>query len=280
MKKLIIESIKRFACVCKNTTETLRWLVWFVICTDHKNHISKINDISTLTILANGPSLIKDLEEIDLGAGDFCVVNDFYKSPWYKKIKPSHHVLADPLYFTKDEDLRPFIEAVNWDMKLYVPYYAWKSMGLLRNIPSRHMEVVPYHTYYYNGFEQLRTWIFKHGFAMPVPQNVLAPSIFNAINMGYKEIRLYGVDHSWTESIRVDDMNRVCFTDSHFFDNEQVKLLPWKKCSGEQYKMHEILRDLAQMFDSYHQIRKYSDYRKCRIVNYTKHSYIDAFERS
>ena len=116
---------------------------------------------------------------------------------------------------------------------------------------------------------------------MPKAQNVLVPSIFNAINMGYKEIRIYGADHSWLECIRVDNQNRVCLTDSHFYDKEKVKLEPWIKATPgrEVYKMHEVLRDIAQMFDSYHQIRWYADKVGRRVVNCTKDSFIDAFER-
>ena len=258
---------------------TIKYILYVFLYTDLHNHISKLEGADTLTILANGPSLAKDIEKIDFSHGDFSVVNYFYKSPYYDRIKPAYHVLADPLFFTKNEDLQPFVDAVKWNMKLFVPYSAWKRLEILKHIPSQYIEVVPYHTITYYGFNCFRNWTYKHGLSMPIAQNVLVPSIFNAINMGYKEIKLYGVDHSWTESIRMNDKNQVCLTDSHFYDNEQVKLLPWKKCSGEQYKMHEILRDLAQMFDSYHQIRKYADSLHCHIVNMTKNSYIDAFDR-
>lgn len=273
--KLILHLCKVF--VVKSAM-TIRYAIFTFLYTDLRNHISRINGDGTLTILANGPSLVMDLEQINFSEGEFSVVNDFYKSPWYEKIKPSYHVLADPLYFTKDEDIQPFVDAVKWNMKLFVPYSAWKRMDILRHVPSQYIEVVPYHINTYYGFDCFRDWTYRHGLSMPIPQNVLVPSIFNAINMGYKEIRLYGVDHSWTESIRMNDKNQVCLTDSHFYDNEQAKLLPWKKC-GVQYKMHEILRDLAQMFDSYHQIRKYADSLHCHIVNMTKNSYIDAFDR-
>ena len=34
--------------------------------------------------------------------------------------------------------------------------------------------------------------------------------------------------------------------------------------------MHEILRDLATMFDGYHQLRKFADANHCKIINKTK----------
>jgi hypothetical protein len=154
-----------------------------------------------------------------------------------------------------------------------------KSKGVQMYKKNPHLHIIPYYDYTFEGFKSIRYWLFRRGLAMPKPQNVLVPSIFNSINMGYKEIRIYGADHSWTESIRVDDENKVCLTDPHFYDKKKVNMRPWLKCSGEHYLMHEILRDLAWMFESYHVLRDYAEHCGCRIVNCTRNSYIDAFEK-
>lgn len=279
MKRIIIKCVKCCYRLIISFFLTLKFFLYVIFTRRYRNCINIVEGLSELTILANGPSLKDIIDKIDYTKGDFSVVNNFYKSPYYKKIKPKYHVLADPLYFRTDEDIRPFVDAVDWDMKLFVPYLAIRNVGVLNKMPNKYIKVVPYNTMTYEGFDCFRNWIYKHGWAMPQAQNVLIPSIFNAINMGYKKICIYGADHSWTETIRVDNCNRVCFTDSHFYDVQKVNLVPWHKSSGEQYLMHEILRDLAQMFDSYHIIRKYADYRNCRILNCTKGSYIDAFER-
>ena len=242
--------------------------------------ITKVKSGDALTILANGPSLKNDIDDIDLTCGDFSVLNDFNLSPLYKKIKPSYYVLADPYYFLCNDSIMPFINGVDWKMKLIVPYSAWKKLEILRDLPNKNVEVIPFHTVEYDGFECFRNWIYKKGLAMPRVQNVLALSIFSAINLGYKKIKLYGVDHSWTECIRVNSLNEVCQINAHFFDTAEVELSPWKKCSGEQYKMHEILRDLSNMFESYHLLKRYSDYMGSKIINCTKDSFIDAFERN
>ena len=282
MKKIIKKVIKGIGNYMSKFFKTLRFLVYVVFKTDLRNHIQKVDGAGLMTILANGPSLKEDLDKIEVTKGDFCVVNDFYKSPWYSKIKPKYHVLADPLYFRTDEDIQPFVDTVNWDMTLFVPYYGWKKMSILNKIPNDFIKVVPYHSVNFQGFDCFRNWVYKKGLSMPRPQNVLVPSIFNSINMGYINIKIYGADHSWTESIRVNSLNQVCLVDSHFYDKEKVQLLPWRKASPDRaiYKMHEVLRDLAQMFDSYHQIRWYADKVGCKIINRTKRSYIDAFERA
>lgn len=282
IKKIIKRTIKGVLYFVSKSWETIKFLLLILLKTDLRNHIQKVENAGLITILANGPSLKDDLENIDFNEGDFCVVNDFYKSPWYGKIKPKYHVLADPLYFRTDDDIRPFVDAVHWNMKLIVPYYAWRKVDILKRIPNDFIEVIPYHSVNFRGFDWLRYFFYEKGMSMPKPQNVLVTALFNLINMGYEIVSVYGADHSWTECIRVNEQNQVCLTDSHFYDEEKVNLMPWRKATRgrEIYKMHEVLRDLAQMFDSYHDIRKYADYKHCHILNYTKNSYIDAFERA
>ena len=164
-------------------------------------------------------------------------------------------------------------------MKLFVPYYAWKQQKLFSVELNPHVEIIPFHTVEYNGLNCFRHFFYKKGLSMPKAQNVLVPSIFNAINMGYKEICLYGVDHSWTRTLCVNNQNLVCAIDSHFYDTTEKKMEPYLKRPGESFMLHELLRAFANMFESYQILRNYADYMGCRIINYTKDSFIDAFER-
>lgn len=277
MLKFVIKKVLYFIVRFYNTIE---WFARVIIKTDLRNHIPKIKNEKLISILANGPSLKEELESINFECGDFCVVNDFYKSPYWKIIKPQYCVLADPNYFKSPERIYSIINNVEWNMKLFIPYSALK----LENFPwaekNGFVEYIPYHYESYDGFEFLRFYIYKKGLSMPLLYNVLQPSIFNAINMGYKEIRLYGVDHSWTENIRVNEENQVCLVDRHFYDVSHCEMKPWKKTDGFNWKMYEILRDLSKSFFSYNQVKEYADKKGCRIVNYTHNSYIDAFDRA
>lgn len=236
-------------------------------------------------ILATGPSLKMVLDEnlCDLISSDICVVNNFCKHPRFKELKPSMYVLADPGFFVEkwmgesEKQTMETLSKITWNMTVYVPYFYYKRVR--SKLESQCVKVCPYNSIPYAGWHSVRLYLYKKGLTMPTVQNVLIPSIFNAVNSGYKEIDLYGVDHSWTKEIRVNDNNQVCLCDAHFYDKESPKLLPWEKYEGEVYKMHEVLRDLALMFDGYHQLREYAEIEGCRIVNKTKDSFIDAFER-
>lgn len=253
------------------------FLIRLLVKTDVKNHIPSIEKGTEkkLFILANGPSLKSALDKIDFGNTEISVLNDFYKSSEYKKLRPRYYVLADPIYFEDKVIMDSIIQNVDWNMTLFVPYYFFKRMKLSQEFHNKNVSIVPYHINQYKGYECMRHLWYKKGLAMPRPQNVLVASIFTSINMGYKEIFLYGVDHSWTQTLGVNDENQVCAVDSHFYDKESAKFTPYNSM-----KMHELLRAFAFMFESYHFLRKYADFRGCRIVNCTKGSFIDAFERA
>lgn len=267
----------------KSLYNSFFWLCFQILRENFKNYLSFQKSSKKLVILANGPSL----KNVDIAnvvkEMDVCVVNDFCKSDLFWKIKPRIYVLADPLYFNEEmretelETIKSLMR-VKWSLSLLVPFSVYKIAK--DKISNSYIQICPYHTNPYQGWDNIRFLLYDKGLSMPRIQNVLIPSIFCAINMGYRCIEIYGVDHSWTQDIRVDSQNRVCLTDSHFYDQEKISLNPWKKCTGEQYKMHEILRDLAYMFEGYHLLREYANRNNCVICNMTSNSFIDAFERN
>lgn len=260
-------------------------IIWFVFQTVHygfKNRLEKPKDNDLITILGNGPSLREDIKSIDCHKGRFCAVNYFYKSSLFDSLKPQYYVLADPAFFQSQTVIDSIVKSLYWEMQLFVPYRIWKTK--FKNKEYEWLRIVPYNDYSYRGFKCVELWLYKKGFSMPTPQNVLVPSLVNAINMGYKEIHLYGADHSWTKSLCVTDNNIVSAIDCHFYEGDEKKLEPYLKTLPEggtdYYKMHELLRDFAKMFEAYHQIREYANKCNVRIINCTKDSFIDAFERS
>lgn len=250
------------------------------------NFLPKNQNNNKLTILANGPSLRSVLKKMKKNDDtDYCAVNFFGNLPEFQIIRPLHYVLADPIFFSKEEKLssdeRKLMESLNnidWLMNIYVPFPSYKI--IVERISNEKIKIIPFPHIPYEGWEKMKLYLFKKGLSMPRAQNVLIPSIFIGINEGYKTIELYGVDHSWTPEIRVDINNQVCVIQKHFYDKDNLKLAPWHRGKGKPvYKMHEILRDLAWMFDGYHQLRKYADAVGCKIINKTEGSFIDAFER-
>ena len=107
---------------------------------------------------------------------------------------------------------------------------------------------------------------------IPSTRNVLIPAIQLMINIGYKELYLYGAEFSWTKTIDVDPKNnKVFMNDRHFYNKEDIHYYEkgW-------YKWY--LEAIIDMLGGMDQLTKYALSRKVRIINRTKGSFVDAFE--
>lgn len=268
-----------------NIAYSLKWFICQIYFENFSSYISFNSRSKNIIILANGPSLKQELSSktINFQESEIFVLNDFARFSIFKEIKPRYYILADPFYFSNFDNVRNVgiqgaFNSIDWEMTLFIPFRDAKKIK--PRISNSNINLVFYHSEPYDGWKLIRHFLYKNNLSMPRIQNVLIPAIFISINMGFKKISLYGVDHSWTEELRVNSKNEVCFLYEHFFDNKKPELKPWHKGVGLPiYRMHEILRDLAWMFDGYHNLREYADIRGCRVVNKTSHSYIDAFER-
>lgn len=244
----------------------------------------------TCSILGNGPSLIDQLV-----AGDFLykqenlfVVNNFVLTDYYKQLKPKYYVFADPCYWDVNSDqveylksqsvLKKISNETDWELTIIAPIAAETAFKDHFKTNSKIM------FYFFKAktlspvFPKISHYLYSKNFICPEYQNVLVIASFLAINMGFKEINLFGAEHSWTELIRVNTKNQVCFTDKHFYDLE-AKLKPWINVNGNIYRMSEILIDLSKMFQGYYYIYDYAKYKGATVYNCTPNSYIDAFER-
>ena len=257
-----------------------------------KNYITHKEKNVAIKILGNGPSLNKVINTPDFyqirNNVHFCVVNSSALSPLFQRIQPEHYVLADPLFFdrpSRDQQVEPLIKKlllVNWDMKLYIPFRHYKLIKKEME-PNNKIRVIPFHTNKLNNNirnQRLKFWLYKKGLSCPRIQNVIIGCIYCMINSGYKNIKLYGVEHSWTNSLAVNNQNQVCLKDVHYYDTTEIKMEPWLKCSGEPYRMHEVLRDLAYMFEGYFELKEYAQHiGDITIINKTPNSFIDAFDK-
>lgn len=96
-----------------------------------------------------------------------------------------------------------------------------------------------------------------------------------ALNMGFSDIYLYGVEHTFFENMGVDDENRLYLTDSHFYGSEKRYVLR----DGQHWHIKDWLYDKYLTFLEHERIRGYADYLGATIVNCTKNSLIDAYVR-
>lgn len=245
-------------------------------------------------ILGNGPSLKETLAEHDgaLQGKDSVCVNDFADSPFFIKLKPSFYVMTDPVYWARDaadhfrESFRRYNElirtTVNWPLTLFLPAAA-RRWNFFMDLPRQNPRVAIHYlnTTEIDCFRRLRFFLYRHGLAIPMMQNVLVAAIYVALQAGYKTIYVIGADHSWHESLYVDEHNRLFLKNDRVQDTEEQHLSPFYINPGHTipYTMHKLLGDFSRMYAGYEELEAYAKSLGAKIYNASEKSYIDAFER-
>ena len=206
-------------------------------------------------------------------------------------LKPEFLVFLDGSYFLNEEDIHEvhqknitnIILKTTWDLILFLPYLARHSK-FLNKIPQKNKKVkIKYFNYtILEGFSLLKYQLFKWNLGMPQCQNVIASSVFIAINMGFKKIYLTGVESSFFKNIIVDEKNEVYLEHLHFYSKEGEKNTYRLTADPRTHKSTDMAGALmlaVKTFRSYINIQKYAKYRGVKIYNTTMNSYIDAFEK-
>lgn len=238
-----------------------------------------------LIILGNGPSLREVLDEYgaELGKEHCLAVNFALSSPEIVAVRPEYYVLADPHFFrAKGEDtnvdrLWDNIAAADWRMTLYVPAKYGRA-ARARLCGCGNVRVSTFNAVGVEGFAWFRRAVYAPGLGMPRPRNVLIPSIMLAIREGFRNIVLLGADHSWMSTLAVSDDNEVVSVQPHFYkedSREEARV----RHEYRGYRLHTIVESFAVAFRAYHQIQDFAQSRGVKILNCTKGSFIDAFER-
>lgn len=242
-------------------------------------------------ILANGPCLTKDLQNNSsfISSKKIFCVNFFALSKEYEALKPEYYILAAPEFWLnktsdyfnekKEELIARLVEKTNWQMMLLIPFQAKGSDFNKRVSVNSQITFIYYNNTPVEGIKFVSHFLFKLNLGMPRPHNVLIPSIFLALNLGFEKITIFGADHSWHEEIKIDETNKVTVNHEHFYDGQSV-CLPMYKLDGKEYYIHDIFRKLHYAFKGYFVLRDYSERLNAKILNASSKSYIDAFERT
>jgi hypothetical protein len=243
-------------------------------------------------ILGNGPSLTRSIEKHSFEQQDILCVNNFVSSHFYTEIKPRFYILGAPILFFEEGNMSPFYiqlrntifnglsEKTTWRVELMVPKMARKS-AYFTSFLVKNPLITPlyYNTTPVEGLSGINHFLFSRGLGMPRPHNVLVPAIMNCIHLGYKEIYLFGADHSWLGEIEVNDKNEALVNQKHFYDENESKPEKMQDFISRPRRLHEIIHKFYLSFKGYWEIKFYAEKRGVSIVNCSETSMIDAFER-
>lgn len=250
-----------------------------------------INVKNKLFVLGNGPSLNEVIQDNlnFLSNQDVVVVNDFFLSENFELLKPKIYVIADSAYWEGKvtEDMRTLrnqlqkklLSNVNWELYFFIPMYIYQTGHFQKIFSSNpYIQIRPFNLTSFVGPKSMRYFFYDKLLAKPLSGNVIGSALFILMQTNAKEIFLFGVEHSWSRSLYVDNQNRTCLRTEHFYSNgEEPKV--WLKSNGEPYSIDKALFDISVMLGRYDEIRDYSEYKGKKIYNCTPGSFIDAFER-
>jgi len=281
-----MKSLDKINNALSTTASTILSLVKIALLSSKRISTPHADAGAKMVILGNGPSLNTTIENsLDFILNNHrLAVNFAANAPIFTTLRPTHYVLADPLFFNGTEHanvakLWLALSQVDWAMNLFVPTNVSLPpdvAGIITGNAS--LRLFRYNLTPVEGAEWIENWAFKHNLGMPRPRNVLIPSIMIALACGYRTIYIAGADHSWTRTISVDDDNNVISVQPHFYKDDEKEQ---KRVNTEymHYPLHQIMYSFYVAFRSYHTIARYASHLGVKIYNITPGSFIDAFPR-
>lgn len=247
-----------------------------------------------ICLLGNGPSLSSDFEFIlneKRDGAKIMTVNLSIFTDFFTIVKPDFYILQDPAFFRSDVadkfiDMQKnitklFIEKVTWEMKLILPPMAknntiLKQMSENKNIKIFWREALPI----IGGTNKFNNFLFRNNLATPLAQNVLIAGLFESLQMGYKNILLYGADHSWHENYTLGNDNVLYTEDRHFYGNDNIMA----KAHVDEYcvpvRVHEEFMNLYRTFKIYDSLSSYAKSISAKVINKSSKTWIDSFDRN
>ncbi|WP_418408872.1 hypothetical protein [Alistipes sp.] len=279
----------------RNTFDTALYFAVMAVKENFRNYIRRAGPAGDpargMVILGNGPSLAGDLprlvERREYASKDFMAVNYFALDERFTTVRPAYYVLSDPMFFRDSayrdrvaELYRALNEKVAWPMNLYVQYYNPERFDYRAALPNPNIRIVRFHSQMYSGFRCLEFRLFRRGLGSANFGTVVQVGEYVALLLGYRSIELYGVDHTLLDGLCVDDGNRLCRADRHYYDAEPRAPQPvYMKVPHVPYTMSVYLAEVAELFRGHEVLRDYAAWLGARIVNRTRGSMIDAYER-
>lgn len=267
---------------------------YYLVCLRHLEKPSRLSYVHRVTskrlaVLANGPSLKELLDDIksglDISQWDFSCMNYFGEHELFTQVKPKYYCFADPMFFMKDNRydkvqhlFKTLNEEVDWDMTLFIPSCFSKKMFMsFSGLANPHCKVESVRYIIYQG-SFLKHWLYKLNFAMPNIPTVAVLNVYSGINLGYTNIDLYGADMTFLDSLCVDENNRLCNKIKHFYDDEP-QLKPITFGDGESISAGFYLKDVSGMFYGHYDVAEYSKYLGSHVINRSKASLLDCYDR-
>lgn len=235
-----------------------------------------------VVIVGNGPSAGEfPFEAYMKRKYDFCCVNYFALEELFFKIKPSYYCLTDPGFYQgtireaeRILKLKNALRRVTWDMHI---------ICLGKDIIDFNNPYIKYNyisrAEYDGEMNALKNFLFNANKARCSMQTVVISALFFFVMTKTKYIVLTGIEADWINKIYVDRKNNVYERTVHFYDDEECCDNITEQGFIKKGHLYEYYYTYGEMLFGYHVIQQYAKINGVKIINTTKNSFIDAFEK-
>jgi len=261
--------------------------LWGII----KQRINKYNksniDSDSLMVLATGPSLSKAMPKLTQCSNKykFMAVNNFPLSEHFFILKPSYLCLIDSMYWRNINELElsvsknvekvfKILNDVDWEMTLFVPVQGTKS--LFKRIKNRNItvEFIRCPRYDFDSVT-VAAWSLSLG-VLPPRVNVAVTAIYLSVILGYKNIKVVGVDMNRIKDLEVDQESNV--TGMRLYDGNKF-YFHHKFKNRQGWPVHIRLMRESSTFKWFALVNSYSKNKGVNLCNASEYSFIDSIDR-
>ena len=258
------------------------------------NHKKKIN------IIMNGPGIKFSYDEIiTLKKDSIMVCNHFADTKLYEKLKPENYIFLDKYFFDDSKKYRHeyvkktqktfknFLSKTSWSINLFVPYLGVKKIKKLMD-SNKYIKVVSYNTnYLYSSKfninkplpEKILFFLWKHNLFAPPLTNVCQSALYICSLLGFKEIRIYGLDLN--NLIMIKNINNDLYrSNSYFYSKVSNDLIYENKYSFKKQSLYKELYRVAYNFEMFDLLYQFLKSNKIKVINNNLKSLIDSFPKS
>lgn len=287
MKSFIRKSIR----FIYNIVYTIYYIIKLLFICRKIEKVEKTN-FETLYVLANGPSLDSSINDIiqnriyEDTSNAFAMMNFSANDERFYTIKPKFYFLQDPMFYKKGHNekkvhelYKVMNEKITWPIIIYTTLNHRDELKAFSHFTNENISIKALNNLPYKGFSSWNHILYSHNWAMIPIKTVVHTIIFWGINSQFKEIRLYGVDHNFFDRIIVGKDNKLYCKKDHYYDKEDEIKPVMNNVTNSQYRLYDYLIQHVIIFKIHDMLAEYARYRGFKILNCTKNSLIDSYER-
>lgn len=274
------EYLQKIEKILKYIVEMFKSILAIFIFSSLKSRTKNMAVSNTCIVLGNGPSASSFFETLDYNNHEpLFVVNFFCLSDLFYKTRPKYYTMIDPNFFDiskiDSDNMKGLFDAfskVDWDMVVFIPNHRKKSKVITQlQLVNNRIKYIPINTTPVDGPSWFRHYFYKKQLGVPICYNVVNAALCFTIGMGYKNIELYGVEHSWLKNITHDKDGFLCTVDTHVYGKEYVRI--------PRGFLEIGLMNFSECLKTYRYIKEFSDTIGVHILNKTPNSFIDIFDK-